>query len=52
MKLKYDEWLSNFAFEFNLRHCSLDPRNSLRLIVRMADGSDVSVKRDNYVLVG
>jgi len=47
LKLKYDKLISSFAFNFNLRRYSEDPANVARVIVRFADGSEVSAKRKN-----
>jgi hypothetical protein len=47
LKLEYDEPLSDFAFEFNLR-CYIWER----VIVRLDGGAEVSVKQDNCDPIG
>jgi hypothetical protein len=37
----------NFAFNLDLRRCCEDPANSARIIVRFADGTEVSAKREH-----
>ena len=55
MKLKCDEPLSNVAFNLSVSRyvegvvCGSDPGNAARVVVRLADGTEVSVKRENYL---
>ena len=51
LKLQNDKLLSSFAFNINLRRYSEDPANSARVIVRFADGNEVSAKQDNCSII-
>ena len=54
MKLQYDESLSNIPCNSNVRRYisgvvrRVDPANCQRVIVRLADGQELSVKDANY----